>query len=169
MENEIIFDIIVFENTRFCPSTRKREGSVFRNLHSSERFRKDMYSGTVFYRVGGMPDRRKKSPFSNKKIRVVGALLLRILKKKSRFFFKSKKIFLGFVHTLWRIAFGGTMKSYPVQSEHLSVRNVTLYFRNGRSAALLRLKNSCVWTEALPDMILVAAKKLYSANTALLT
>ena len=88
MENEIIFDIIVFENTRFCPSTRKREGCVFRNLHSKERLRKDAYSGTVFYIVWAVYQTGgKKSPFSNKKIRVVGALVLRILKKKDSDFF----------------------------------------------------------------------------------
>ena len=87
MENEIIFDITVFENTRFCPSTRKREGSVFRNLHSSERFRKDAYSVTVFLTVWSVCQTGgKKSPFSNKKIRVVEALVLRILKKKADFF-----------------------------------------------------------------------------------
>ena len=34
----MIYDIIVFENFRFCPSTRKREASVFKNLPSGERF-----------------------------------------------------------------------------------------------------------------------------------
>ena len=69
MENKIIFDIIiVFGNTHICPPTRRREGSVFRNLHSRERFRKDAYLVIVFTKtgVGVEQTEGKKSPFSNK-------------------------------------------------------------------------------------------------------
>ena len=34
------FDVIVFENLRFRPSTRTRQISVFKNLQSGERFSK---------------------------------------------------------------------------------------------------------------------------------
>ena len=40
--------IIVFGNFRFRPSTRKRVASVFKNLPSGERFRKDTFLVTVF-------------------------------------------------------------------------------------------------------------------------
>ena len=46
----MIFDIIVFENLRFGPSTRKWEAGVFKNLHSEERFWKAAFSVTVFTR-----------------------------------------------------------------------------------------------------------------------
>ena len=39
-----MYYIIVFENFRFCPSTRKREASVFENLHSGKRFKKKAFS-----------------------------------------------------------------------------------------------------------------------------
>ena len=45
-----MYDIIVFENLRFRPSKRKREASVFKNLHSGERFWKDAFWVTVFTR-----------------------------------------------------------------------------------------------------------------------
>ena len=35
-----MYDIIVVENLRFSPSTRKREANVCKNLHLGERFRK---------------------------------------------------------------------------------------------------------------------------------
>ena len=35
-----MYDIIVVENLRFRPSTRKREANVCKNLHLAERFRK---------------------------------------------------------------------------------------------------------------------------------
>ena len=34
----MMYDIIVFENFGVCPSTRKREASIFKNLQSGERF-----------------------------------------------------------------------------------------------------------------------------------
>ena len=40
--------IVVFENLRFCPSTRKQKTGVFKNLYSLERFWKDPFSVTVF-------------------------------------------------------------------------------------------------------------------------
>ena len=43
----MIYDIIVFENLRFGPSTRKWEAGVFKNLHSEERFWKAAFLGTV--------------------------------------------------------------------------------------------------------------------------
>ena len=44
-------DIIVFENLRFRPSTRKRKAGFFRSLHSGKRFLwKDAFSVTVFTR-----------------------------------------------------------------------------------------------------------------------
>ena len=43
----MIYDIIVFENLRFGPSTRKWEAGVFKNLHSEERFWKAAFWGTV--------------------------------------------------------------------------------------------------------------------------
>ena len=46
----MIYDIIVFENLRFGPSTRKWEAGVFKNLHSEERFWKAAFLGTVFAR-----------------------------------------------------------------------------------------------------------------------
>ena len=46
----MIYDIIVFENLRFGPSTRKWEAGVFKNLHSEERFWKAAFWGTVFTR-----------------------------------------------------------------------------------------------------------------------
>ena len=46
----MIYDIIVFENLRFGPSTRKWEAGVFKNLHSEERFWKAAFLRTVFNR-----------------------------------------------------------------------------------------------------------------------
>ena len=44
----MMYAIIVLENLRFCPSTRKREDSFFKNLHSGERFWKDTFAVTEF-------------------------------------------------------------------------------------------------------------------------
>ena len=41
----MMYDIIVFENLGFRPSTRKRESGVFENLHSEDRFRKPAFFG----------------------------------------------------------------------------------------------------------------------------
>ena len=41
----MMYDIIVFENLGFRPSTRKRESGVFKNLHSEDRFRKPTFFG----------------------------------------------------------------------------------------------------------------------------
>ena len=38
------YNVIIFENLRFRPSTRKHENGVFENLHSGERFRKPPFS-----------------------------------------------------------------------------------------------------------------------------
>ena len=46
----MIYDIIVFENLRFGPSTGKWEAGVFKNLYSEERFWKAAFWGTVFTR-----------------------------------------------------------------------------------------------------------------------
>ena len=46
----MIYHIIVFENLRFGPSTRKWEAGVFKNLHSEERFWKAAFWRTVFTR-----------------------------------------------------------------------------------------------------------------------
>ena len=40
-----MYDIIVFENLGFRPSTRKRQCGVFKNLHSEDRFRKPTFFG----------------------------------------------------------------------------------------------------------------------------
>ena len=44
----MMYDIIVFVNIPFRPFTRKRKAGVFKNLHSGDRFGKDMFSVTVF-------------------------------------------------------------------------------------------------------------------------
>ena len=44
----MVYAIIVLENLRFCPSTRKREDGFFKNLHSGERFWKDAFAVTEF-------------------------------------------------------------------------------------------------------------------------
>ena len=44
----MMYDIIVLENLRFRPSTRKREDGFFKNLHSGERFWKDAFAVTEF-------------------------------------------------------------------------------------------------------------------------
>ena len=46
----MIYDIIVFENLRFGPSTRKWEAGVFKNLHSKERFWKAAFSPGTYER-----------------------------------------------------------------------------------------------------------------------
>ena len=43
-----MYDIIVFENLRLRPPTRKQKAGVLENLHSGERFWKDAFSVTVF-------------------------------------------------------------------------------------------------------------------------
>ena len=43
-----MYDIIVFENLRFRPSTRKRKARAFKTFHSAECFWKDAFSMTVF-------------------------------------------------------------------------------------------------------------------------
>ena len=43
-----MYDIIVFENLRLRPPTRKQKAGVFKNLHSEEHFWKDAFSVTVF-------------------------------------------------------------------------------------------------------------------------
>ena len=59
----MMYDIIVFENFRFCPSTRKREASVFKNLQSLEKvFENITFSVT-----------KKISGFKQKRILVDGA------------------------------------------------------------------------------------------------
>ena len=43
----MMYDIIVFENIGFRPSTRKREAGVFKNLHSGKmRFRRPISPDT---------------------------------------------------------------------------------------------------------------------------
>ena len=60
----MMYDIIVFENIGFRPSTRKREAGVFKNLHSGKmRFRRPISPDTC---VDGRQNWRKKSPLSNK-------------------------------------------------------------------------------------------------------
>ena len=45
----LVYDIIVFFNLHFCPSTRKRKSGVFKlNVCSGERFWKDEFSVNVF-------------------------------------------------------------------------------------------------------------------------
>ena len=34
----MIYDIIVFKNLHFCPSTFKQEAGIFKNLHSGDCF-----------------------------------------------------------------------------------------------------------------------------------
>ena len=41
----MMYDIIVFENLGFRPSTRTRQSGVFKNLHSEDRFRKPAFFG----------------------------------------------------------------------------------------------------------------------------
>ena len=63
-----MYGIIVFENLRFRPTTRKRETGVFKNPHSGERFWKDAFSVIIFtgyVRTVGQTA-EKKSAFSNK-------------------------------------------------------------------------------------------------------
>ena len=44
-----VYDIIVFENLRFRPSTRKWKAGVFKTLHSGERFlKRSIFGVTVF-------------------------------------------------------------------------------------------------------------------------
>ena len=57
-----MYDIIVFENFRFRPSTHKWEASVFKNLHSGKRF----FSVTVFTMDGRLNRRKKTSVFKKK-------------------------------------------------------------------------------------------------------
>lgn len=40
--------VIVFEKSRFSPSTRKEEKGVFKNCHSGERFKKVAFSAIVY-------------------------------------------------------------------------------------------------------------------------
>ena len=63
-----VYDIIVFENLRFRPSTRKWKAGVFKNLHSGERFLKRSIFGDCFHRmrVDSRQNRRKKYPLLNK-------------------------------------------------------------------------------------------------------
>ena len=44
----MMYYIVVFENLRFRPSTRKRVASILKNLHSGKRCYKDAFSVTVF-------------------------------------------------------------------------------------------------------------------------
>ena len=60
----MMYDIIILENFRFRPPTRSREASVFKNLHSGQRFRKHGFSVAVFTgNVWTAGHWRKKSPF----------------------------------------------------------------------------------------------------------
>ena len=59
----LMYDVIVFENLHFCPSTRKREASVFKN-HTVESVFGDCFQ---WIRVYGRPNRRKKIPFFKQK------------------------------------------------------------------------------------------------------
>ena len=69
--------VIVFENLRFRPSTRKRVASVFKNLHSGERFWKDAWFGDRFHRiqVNGRRNRREKKFVFKQKRKVVWTVL----------------------------------------------------------------------------------------------
>ena len=61
------FIVIVFEKSRFSPSTRKEEKGVFKNCHSGERFKKVAFSAIVYtgcvWTEGHI--RKEKVPFSN--------------------------------------------------------------------------------------------------------
>ena len=68
-------DIIVFENLRFRPSTRKRKAGVFKKSPLWRAFLKRCVFGDCFHmiRVDGRPNWRKKiSVFKQKRIRVYG-------------------------------------------------------------------------------------------------
>ena len=75
----MIYDIIVVENLRFRPSTRKREANVCKNLHLAERFRKkNMRFRGLFHRirVDGRPNWRENiSVYKQKRTRVDGAFI----------------------------------------------------------------------------------------------
>ena len=76
-----MYDIIVVENLRFRPSTRKREANVCKNFHLGERFRKKhAFSRAVFAgyvatvgQTGG-----KIYPFTNKHGHVWTKLLFQL-------------------------------------------------------------------------------------------
>ena len=58
----MMYDIIVLENLRFRPSTRKREAGFLKNLHSGERFLKDAFAVkefTEYIREDGRTNRKK--------------------------------------------------------------------------------------------------------------
>ena len=46
----LMYDIIVFENLCFCPSTRKQKAGVFKDFNPGEHFWKDAFSVIVFTR-----------------------------------------------------------------------------------------------------------------------
>ena len=71
-----MYDIIVFENLCFCPSTRKREASVYKNLQSGERFWKHNVFGD-----------QKISGFKQKRILVDGAKWCSIFNARAVFLF----------------------------------------------------------------------------------
>ena len=59
----MMYDIIVFDNLRFCPSTRKRKAGVFKNVHYGERFLKICVFGDRFQgiREDGRSNPEKKN------------------------------------------------------------------------------------------------------------
>ena len=67
----MMYDIIVFENPRFRPSTSKGEVGVFKKLHFGDYFGKAAFTETVFtgyLRTVGRTG-EKISPFKQKRIR----------------------------------------------------------------------------------------------------
>ena len=64
----MMYDIIVFENPRFRPSTSKGEVGVFKKLHFGEYFGKAAFTETVFTGYLRTVGRTgvKKYPLSNK-------------------------------------------------------------------------------------------------------
>ena len=76
----MMYDIIILENFRFRPPARSQEASVFKNLHSGQRFRKHGFSVAVFTgNVWTAGHWRKKISVSSHKIRIrVGGRGLKI-------------------------------------------------------------------------------------------